>query len=274
MNTLNVVNKNEVLIQLKTIIAVAKAELRKTIRSPLFWITIIGMVFMPMMLGVLMFIKKYPELAQSSIMLSKATMIPGNGDWISYFGIFAQMISGAGLIVFGFVASWLFGREYSDRTVKDLLALPLPRSAIIIGKFLVMACWCGLLFVIATTVMLGIGFALHLPGWTHKYWFHCMRVFSIATQMNIGLCTLTAFVACWARGYIAPIGFVFVTLILANFVGMLGFAPYYQWGIPMLYAIKGVAGAHIGLSSVLIVIATSAAGLIATIAWWRYADQN
>ena len=67
----------------------------------MFWITIIGMVFMPVMLGVLMFIKKYPDLAQNSIMLSKATAIPGNGDWPAYFGIFAQMISGAGLVVFG-----------------------------------------------------------------------------------------------------------------------------------------------------------------------------
>jgi ABC-type transport system involved in multi-copper enzyme maturation permease subunit len=274
MNAITPVQSNRVLIQLKTIAAVTKAELCKTLKSPMFWITIVGMVFMPMMLGLLMFIKKYPDIAHNSIMLSKATMIPGNGDWASYFGIFAQMISGAGLAVFGFVASWLFGREYSDRTVKDLLALPLPRSSIVIGKFIVLACWCNLLFVIATTVMLGIGNALHLPAWSNQLWLHCMRVLCIATQMNFGLCMLTSFVACMARGYIAPIGFVFVTLILGNFAGMLGFAPYYPWGIPMLYAMKGVEGSFIGLTGIAIVTGTSIVGLIATLLWWRYADQT
>ena len=259
---------------MNALLPVIKTEFRKAFRSPMFWITIIGMVFMPMMLGVLMFIKKYPELAQSSIMLSKATSIPGKGDWPAYFGIFAQMLSGAGLVVFGFVASWLFGREYSDRTAKDLLALPLPRSSIVFGKFAVMACWCGLLFVIAAAVMLCIGFALHLDGWSSGYWLHCMLMFSIATLMNIGLCMLTAFLACWTRGYLAPIGFVIVTLILGNFVGMLGFGPYYPWGIPMLYAVKGMEGAFIGTASIIIVIATGIAGLIATLAWWRFADQS
>jgi ABC-2 type transport system permease protein len=221
-----------------------------------------------------MFIKKYPELAQSTIMLSKANQIPGKGDWAAYLGLFAQMISGAGFVVFGFVASWLFGREYSDRTVKDLLALPLPRSSIVIGKFLVMECWCGLLFVISSSVMLSIGFALRLDGWSFSYWFHCILVLSTAAQMNIGLCMLTAFLACWAQGYLAPIGFVIVTLILGNFAGMLGFGPYYPWGIPMLFATKSIEGTHIGTASIVIVITTSIAGLLATLVWWRFADQN
>jgi ABC-2 type transport system permease protein len=207
-------------------------------------------------------------------MLSKANQIPGDGDWVSYLGIFAQIISGAGLLIFGFVASWLFGREYSDRTVKDLLALPLPRSSIVTGKFLVMACWCGLLFVVAIVVMSSIGLALHLPGWSQDYWFHCMQVFCIATLMNIGLCMLTAFVACWTRGYIAPIGFLIVTLVLGNFIGMLGFGPYYPWGIPALYAIKEVESAHLAVASIIILTMTSIAGLIATLMWWRYADQS
>jgi ABC-2 type transport system permease protein len=274
MKAIGAVPRDGGLVQIRTILAVAKAEVRKAVRSPMFWVTIIGMVFMPMMLGLLMFIKKYPDLAQSSIMLSKATMIPGNGDWPGYITFFAQMISGAGLIVFGFVASWLFGREYADRTVKDLLALPLPRSSIVVGKFLVMACWCALLFVIATSIMLAIGVALDLAGWSSRFWLHCALVFCAATAMNTGLCMLTAFVACWTRGYIAAIGFVFVTLILANFVGMLGFGPYYPWGIPMLYAMKGTEGAYLGNASVIIVIGTSIAGLVATLLWWRFADQS
>ena len=62
---------------LKASSAIVKTEVTKTVRSPMFWITIAGMIFIPMMFGLLMFIKKYPELAQTSLFLSKANMIEG-----------------------------------------------------------------------------------------------------------------------------------------------------------------------------------------------------
>lgn len=90
----------------------------------------------------------------------------------------------------------------------------------------------------------------------------------------MGRCMLTAFIASWARGYLAPVGFVFVTMILANFFSMLGYGAVYSWGIPMLYAMKGVEGAGVPVCSMVIVVITSATGLIALLLWWRYADQN
>ncbi|MEV0143917.1 MULTISPECIES: ABC transporter permease [unclassified Nonomuraea] len=37
------------------------------------------------------------------------------------------------------IAIWLFGREFSDHTAKDLLALPTSRTAIVAAKFVVAA---------------------------------------------------------------------------------------------------------------------------------------
>ena len=68
-----------------------------------------------------------------------------NVDWPSYLGLLVEMISALGLLGFGFIASWVFGREYSDRTVKDLLALPIPRSYIVVSKFIVIVIWSVLL---------------------------------------------------------------------------------------------------------------------------------
>ena len=240
----------------------------------MFLITIIGMMVMPMMLGLMMFIKKYPALAKSTILLSKASMIPGNADWLTYFGLFGQMVGGVGLLVFGFCASWLFGREYSDRTIKDLLALPLPRGAMVWGKFIVLFCWCMLLFLIASVIAVGVGNALQLPGWTVHLCCHSLFVMFIATIMNVGLNTVTSFMACWMRGYLAPIGFIIVALMLGNFIGMLGLAPYYPWAIPMTYVTKGLEGAFVGIPSIAIVVATTCAGLVGTLLRWRYADQH
>ena len=254
--------------------AIVRTEFRKTRRSPIFLITIIGVILMAAMLGLMMFIKKYPDLAHSSILLSKATMMPGNADWRTYFTFFSQMICGAGLLIFGFSASWLFGREYSDKTIKDLLALPLPRSSMVIGKFLVLLFWCVLLFVIGSLAALAAGHILNLQGWSLEFGIHCLQLMFYATLMNVGLNMLTAFFACWTRGFLAPIGFVVLTLVLGNFIGMLGFASYYPWGIPMLFAMKGIEGNPLGAASIAIIIATGCIGFVTTLLWWRFADQH
>ena len=62
-----------------------------------------------------------------------------NADWQTYLGLLNQITAGAGLLGFALVTSWVFGREYSDRTVKDLLALPVSRSSIVVSKFILVA---------------------------------------------------------------------------------------------------------------------------------------
>jgi ABC-2 type transport system permease protein len=124
------------------------------------------------------------------------------------------------------------------------------------------------------TIALIVGSVLRLSGWSFEYGLHCTLVLSTATLMNVGLSMLTSFIACWTRGYLAAVGFVIVTLILGNFVGMLGFGSYYPWGIPALYGMKGVEGTYLGMSSIIVVITTSFIGLTATLFWWRYADQT
>jgi ABC-2 type transport system permease protein len=92
--------------------------------------------------------------------------------------------------------------------------------------------------------------------------------------MDIWVSIVTSFVATWTRGYLAPIGFTILALVLANFTSMLGFAPYYPWGIPMLFAINGMAGTYPGLTSIIIVAVTGIAGFTGTILRWRFADQS
>jgi ABC-2 type transport system permease protein len=50
----------------------------------------------------------------------------------------------------------VFGREYSDRTLKDLLALPTLRSAIVLAKFVVVASWSAALTVVILTAVAGL----------------------------------------------------------------------------------------------------------------------
>jgi ABC-2 type transport system permease protein len=254
--------------------AVVKTELFKAYRSGMFKVTVGIAGFVPLMMGVLMFIKMHPDAVKSSLMFSKAQAIPGPADWYGFLGLFAQIISGVGLLVIGFAASWMWGREFSDRTVKDLLALPFPRELIVIGKLIVLCLWGICLFVVSSVVMLLIGVLIHLPGWNTSFAVHCFGIFFIATIMNIAVSTVTAYIASITRNYIAPIGFAIAALVMGNFVGMLGLAAYYPWGVSMTFSMSATEHTPVEVSSLVILAVTSIAGLVATMYWWRHADQT
>ncbi|HLS24032.1 MAG TPA: hypothetical protein VK037_08975 [Pseudogracilibacillus sp.] len=70
------------------------------------------------------FIAKDLHFAKQSGLLGEKTQVIGDITAISYIDTYGQMISVGGIIVYGFVMSWVFGREYADRTMVSLLAIP------------------------------------------------------------------------------------------------------------------------------------------------------
>jgi len=261
---------------MKNIFSAIWAESLKIYRSKILWITILAFLFIPSMIGVLMFVVKNPEFSSKLGMIgTKAAMLRfGSVNWQTYFGLLNQIIAAIGLIGFAFVTSWVFGREYSDRTVKDLIALPTPRSSVVLSKFILIAIWCVLLSFILFTFGLVVGEMLQLPGWSSEIAFYSAYIFMVTSLLTILLCTPVAFFASYGRGYLPPIGFAILTLIIAQFIGLVGLGPYFPWAIPALYSgATGVESAQLGTISYIILFLTSIFGFICTLAWWRYADQ-
>src|SRR5665811_47134 len=62
--------------------------------------------------------------------------------------------------LFAFLFAWLFGREFADRTVRDLVASPTSRSAIVIAKVAVGSAWSMAIIGWMLALALAIGFAI------------------------------------------------------------------------------------------------------------------
>jgi len=243
----------------------------------MLWITILVFAFIVVMIGLLVFISMHPGLINSSSLLNTKASFLGTVDWPSYFVLLYQIIAAIGLMGFSFVISWIFGREYSDRTVKDLLALPVSRSMIVISKFIIVITWCILLFLVIFFLGILTGIIIKIPGWSGEATVHAFFVFSITSLLTILVSLPVAFFASWGRGYLLPIGFIILIMIITQFIaaGIPGSAPFFPWAIPALYS--GAAGperSHLEGISYIIVVFTSLAGVTGTIAWWRFADQN
>jgi len=245
-------------------------ETLKARRSRMSLFTALGILLLPLAGGFFMIVLKDPEMARRVGLISaKARLLVGAADWPSYLGFLTQAVAGGGIVLFGLIVSWVFGREYSDRTVKDLLALPTPRSAIVLSKFVLVAAWSAALTVLICLAGLGIGAAIGFPEAPMPVLLNGLSAIALAACMVIALVTPMAFFASAGRGYLAPIGFVFLIALLTQVLAAAGWGEFFPWAIPGLYS----QGAELGVVSYVIVILTSIAGAVGTLLWWEWADQ-
>ncbi len=256
---------------MRDIVNALYGELLKARRSRVLLFTALGFVLLLLVGGFFMIVLKDPELAQRVGLISaKARMLAGAADWPTYLELLAQALAVGGIILFGFIGSCVFGREYADHTVKDLLALPMPRTKIVAAKFVVTVIWSAALAILVLIFGLGIGAVVGLAQASPQVMLHGTGSIVVAAGLTIALVTPVAFFASAGHGYLAPLGFVFLALLFAQVVAVAGWGEYFPWSVPALYA----QGEPLGVVSYVIVATTSVLGIALTLAWWAYADQT
>jgi len=252
------------------------AEVLKVRRSVVPWVTILAFAVGGLVGGLFMFILQDPDRARRLGLLGTKAQLSGQSpDWASYFALAAQISAIGGLLVFGLVMIWLFGREFSDRTVKDLLALPTSRAAVVVAKLLVALGWCILLAALVLAITLAAGSVLRLPGWSAATALHGLGIFAATGLLTFLLAITYGLAASIGRGYLAAVGIMFATVFAAQVIAALGFGTWFPWSVPAL--MTGVAGAdqagpgRPGIAGVVLVGLAAAAG---TVVWWQRADHN
>jgi len=258
------------------IIQVIGVEILKARRAKMPLITLLAFSLVPFAAGFFMVVLRDPDLARSMGMISaKAQIVAGAADWPTFLGVLYQATAIGGVILFSFVCSWVFGREYADRTISDLLALPTPRSYIVLAKFILVLLWSAMLMVIIYLIGLGVGAAINLPLGSAEVFFQGTITLAITAVLTMALATPIAFFASAGHGYLAPMGFAVFAVILAQIITVTGWGEYFPWSIPALYAgVAGPAYADLGMVSFAILIITSLLGILGTLAWWEFADQT
>jgi ABC-2 type transport system permease protein len=248
-------------------------ELRKAIRSRMPLFTALGSLFMPLGIAFLIFASKNPEISQKLGLISvKANLIAYSAtDWPTYLGLFGQIIAAGGFVLFILVISWVFGREFSDGTLKDMLAVPVQRSSILLAKFIVVAVWSAVLTMVILIAGLVMGAIIKLPGGSLSVIFQGSARVAITAGLAIAVVMPFALFASVGRGYLLPIGLAILTLMMTNVVAIAGWGENFPWAVPGLFA-QGKS--TLTPISYWIVFLTGLAGMIATYLWWMTADQS
>src|SRR5215213_1480888 len=189
------------------------AETLKARRSKVPLLAGLGFTLAPLMDGLFMFIMKDPERAREMGLLSvKAQMAMSTAEWTTFFSVLSQAIAIGGVVVSSIVTAWIFGREFSDHTAKDLMALPTSRESIVTAKLVVITGWVLAVSLWIYLVGLGIGYLVDIPGWTTQLAWHSFRDIVYIAGMTLLLMTPVAFIASIGRGYLPPFGFTILTI--------------------------------------------------------------
>jgi ABC-2 type transport system permease protein len=248
-------------------------EIRKAVRSGMPVGTALGSMFMSFGIAFLIFVARNPEISkQLGLISAKADLMAyAATDWASFLGLFALILASGGILLFGLVVTWVFGREFNDGTMKDLLAVPVQRLSIVLAKFVLVAVWSAILAIIILLFGLVTGAMLKLPGGSLSVILQGSALVLTTASLVIAVVTPFAFFASVGRGYLLPIGAAILALMMANIVALVGWGEYFPWGVPGIYAMENSTLPQL---SYWIVFFTSLVGILATYLWWKLADQT
>jgi ABC-2 type transport system permease protein len=266
---------------MNTFLAAFWAERLKARRSKVPLGTAAGLSILPIVGGLFMMIMKDPERARAMGLIgAKAQLLSGGAaDWPSYLDFLAVGTAAMGALLFAFITAWVFGREFSDHTAKDLLALPTPRWTIVAAKFALTALWILGLTLLVFVIGVAVGTVVGMPGWSIGLAWTSLRSLVITALLNFLLMPFVAFFASVGRGYIPPLGWAIATLGLAQVAGVMGRGDWFPWAVPGLYSLMfsmmyGQRTEPLGPHSYVVIALTFVTGLVSTVIWWRSADQS
>ncbi|MEJ2501821.1 MAG: ABC transporter permease [Gemmatimonadota bacterium] len=256
-----------------TLAAVIATELLKLRRSKVPALTLLAFALGPLGAGTFMWIALKPDrAAELGLIGTKADLIGLDPSWAGYLTAIVQMIGIVGGLVLAVIAAYVFGREYVEGTARNMLAMPVPRWRFVLGKFVVVASWWAVLVAAILVEAALVAAALGLPGYSAGVLAGGVSDALVAAGLTLLLAPVIAWIATLGRGYLPPLGFAMLALVLGNIVGATGWGKWFPWSIVPLFA--GVAGPPEGLAGSLWIVAlTGLAGIAATMAQVVWGDD-
>ncbi|AEJ62184.1 bacitracin ABC transporter permease [Spirochaeta thermophila DSM 6578] len=252
------------------------AELLSLRRSPIVWLSALAMAFGTTMVGLMIYLMMHPHLIPSTGLLrTKISLFSAVTTWAGHLAMLSQMTAVAGMVMGGFVASFLFGRDFLYGTYRDLLVVPAGRGVVIHARYTVYLLWNTALLLEVIGLGLIFGRALGLPGWEGGLVWAGFRRLVTTGVLAMSLGTIIGCAALLVRGVFGPIGVLVLCTVLGQLFPLVGGGGYFPWSVVAIHS--GAAGEEalhlLSPASYVLVVLTSAAGYAGSVLHWVKADH-
>ena len=255
---------------------VLATEFLKLRRSKVTWFSLAALSLGPLAIALMMWIVREPgRAAQLGLLGTKANLSGLTATWPAYFSMLTMVVGIGGMLLLAFVVAYVFGREYTEGTAKNLLALPVGRHWFALAKLVVAAVWWAVLVAVVLLEGFALGALLRLPGFSATLAAGAVRDALLAAVVAYLLVPIVAWIAMLGRGYLPPLGFALAMLAVGDVLSHTGWAAWFPWSIvPQLIGAIGKPATAIAPASLVVIAVTFVAGIAATIAQLRWADNT
>lgn len=188
------------------------------------------------------------------------------GGWNGYLITTAQVTTVAGVMGFGVVLSWIFGREFTDGTITGLFALPIGRGTIAAAKYVVYLAWAAVVSVMLAVLLVVVGLVLGLGPFPADAWPAVGRLIA-GGMMTALVATPAAWAATVGRGLLAGIGTISAIVVVAQIAAVSGIGAWFPFSALGLWAVSGGTAVTAGQLALVLPVVALFTGL--TIDSWR-----
>ncbi len=254
---------------------VLATEFLKLRRSKVTWLSLAALSMGQLGMALMMWIVREPgRAAQLGLLGTKANLAGLEATWPAHLSMLTLLVGMGGMLLLPFIVAYLFGREYTDGTAKNLLALPVSRHQFAMAKLVVAAVWWAVLVVAVIVEAFALGLALGLPDVSTALAARAVRDALIAGAVAYLLTPVVAWIALLGRGYMPPLGFALGMLVLGQLLSKTGWAVWFPWSIvPLWIGAVGQPMTALNAGSLVVVALTFLAGIGVTVAQLRFADN-
>lgn len=200
-------------------------------------------------------------------LLAKLGPVAAQGGWPGLLNTAQQITAAAGLLAFGVVLSWSFGREFVDGTITGLFALPVTRPTIALAKLVVYLVWTVMVAIGLALVVAVVGAASGLGLSDGAAWSGLGRLVAL-TAMTAMLAVPAAWAATLGRGLLPGIATTVAIMAASQIIVVAGgVGAWFPFAAPALWAITPgiVSPTQLALAA----IAPVGFGLLTHLTWAR-----
>jgi ABC-2 type transport system permease protein len=181
-----------------------------------------------------------------------------------------------GILLGGFVAAYVFGREFSDSTMRNTLTVPIRREWLVASKLVVVLVWVFALCLLSVVAQAAYAALLGFDGFA---WEHVLRSLrdSVLVMLTIAATLpLVGWIAVVGRGYLAPMIFSGIAFVSGVLFLQAGWERWVPWAMPIALVgmgwVPGETKSSLVAASWVILGALFLAGVAALIVQVDYAD--